>query len=295
MEIIRGIDFHLKNSAVSLGKFDGVHRGHRLLLQKIMSAERLCPTVFTFDGIFTGERIYTGREQSLVLEQLGMSREILFPFCEETKAMTAERFVDEILSERLDAGLVCVGEDFRFGKDRLGDVELLARMSGRYGYELCVYPKLQDEEGIISSTRIRAELAKGKIQEANRLLESSYFISGEVAHGRAFGRTIGMPTANIIPDREKLLPAYGVYVTRVEVDGQRYGGVTNIGRKPTVGGSDVGVETTLLDFEGNLYGKNILVYFEYFLRPEKKFSGIDALKKQIYQDREQAAKLLSCQ
>lgn len=294
MHIIRGVDFHLKNSAVSLGKFDGLHRGHRLLLQKIMSVETLCPTVFTFDGIFPGERIYTGREQSLVLERLGMSREILFPFCKETKAMTAEQFVGEILSERLGAGLVCVGEDFRFGRDRLGDVELLAEMSERYGYELCVYPKLQDEGGIISSTRIREELAQGNIREANKMLGSSYFISGEVTHGRAFGRTMGMPTANIIPDREKLLPVYGVYVTRVEVDGQIYGGVTNIGRKPTVGGSDVGVETTLLDFEGNLYDKNILVYFEDFLRPEKKFSDIDALKKQIYQDRERAAKLLSC-
>lgn len=293
MDIIRGLDFHIKDSAVSLGKFDGIHRGHRLLLQKIMSAGGLVPTVFTFDGIFTGERLYTEREQSLILSRLGIAREVLFPFCRETQEMEAERFVEEVLAERLGAGMVCVGEDFRFGKERQGDVGLLAKLAGRYGYELFVVPKLQDEKGVISSTRIRAELAQGHIGEANAMLGGSYFISGEVMHGKALGRTIGIPTANIVPVPEKLLPVYGVYATRVEAEGRMYGGVTNVGRRPTVGGSSVGVETTLLGFEGNLYGRDILVHFEHFLRPEKKFSDISGLKTQINKDKEEAARLLS--
>lgn len=292
MEIINGLDFQIKNSAVSLGKFDGIHQGHRLLLRKILEPADLNPTVFTFDGIFSGKRIYTGREQSLLLERLGIARKIIFPFRAETKSMTAEQFVREVLVGRMDARLICTGEDFRFGRDRQGDVDLLSRFSDRYGYELYVYPKLRSEGEIVSSTRIRKELLEGSLETANQLLDGPYFISGEVRHGRALGRTIGLPTANIMPAEEKLLPVYGVYATTVEVEGRNYAGVTNLGVKPTVGSDTVSVETTLLDFDGDLYGKEIIVYFHHFLRREKRFDDLEQLKAQIEQDKARAAQLL---
>lgn len=291
MEIIKGLDFKIENSAVSLGKFDGFHRGHRLLLDRILAQKELHSTVFTFDGILKDKQIYLETEKRMLLERLGVEREVIFPFCEETKIMAPEVFIREILVKRMDAKLICVGEDFHFGRGRLGDVSMLSDGAEKYGYELCVFPKMKEAGEVISSTRIRRELADGRIETANGLLGEPYFVSGEVMHGNALGRTIGMPTANLLPEEQKLLPVYGVYATRVEVDGQTYAGVTNVGMKPTVGADRVSVETTLLNFDGNLYGKRITVYFLYFLRPEQKFDSLEELKDQIERDKEEAEKI----
>ncbi len=291
MEIIKGLDFKIENSAVSLGKFDGFHRGHRLLLDRILAQKELHSTVFTFDGILKDKQIYLETEKRMLLERLGVEREVIFPFCEETKIMAPEVFIREILVKRMDAKLICVGEDFHFGRGRLGDVSMLSDGAEKYGYELCVFPKMKEAGEVISSTRIRRELADGRIETANGLLGEPYFVSGEVMHGNALGRTIGMPTANLLPEEQKLLPVYGVYATRVEVDGQTYAGVTNVGMKPTVGADRVSVETTLLNFDGNLYGKRITVYFLYFLRPEQKFDSLEELKDQIERDKAEAEKI----
>ena len=232
------------------------------------------------------------QEKRDLLQRLGVEREVLFPFREETKSMTPEAFIQEILVERMDAKLICVGEDFRFGCGRRGNVEMLDEYASKYGYELCVFPKICEDGEVISSTRIRRELAEGKIETANRLLGDPYFVSGEVVHGNALGRTIGMPTANLVPGSQKLLPVYGVYASRVEVDGKIYAGVTNVGVKPTVGASQANVETTLLHFDGDLYGKQMKVYFLYFLRPEQRFESLDALKAQMAYDKKRAEELL---
>lgn len=291
MEIIKGLDFKIENSAVSLGKFDGFHRGHRLLLDRILEHPKLHATVFTFDGILNGKQIYLEEEKRSLLERLGVEREVLFPFSEKTRSMTPETFIREMLVERMDAKLICVGEDFHFGKDRRGDVDMLSKYAPQYGYELCVFPKIKEDGEVISSTRIRGELAQGRIEKANRLLGDPYFVRGEVVHGNALGRTIGMPTANLLPGEQKLLPAYGVYATRVEADGKIYGGVTNVGVKPTVGADRANVETTLLHFDGDLYGKQITVYFLEFLRPEQRFDSLEELKAQMSQDKAKAEKI----
>jgi riboflavin kinase/FMN adenylyltransferase len=170
---------------------------------------------------------------------------------------------------------------------------MLSDLSQQYGCSLVVYPKKRWQGEVVSSTRIRTKLSEGKIREANLLLGSPYFILGEVVHGNALGRTIGMPTANLIPPEEKLLPMYGVYASTVIVDGITYQGVTNLGVKPTVGSSNVSVETTLLDFSGDLYGKQIQVCFHDFLRKEQKFENIEQLRQQILCDRKRAKQLLS--
>lgn len=298
MEILDGLDFHLKNSAVSLGKFDGIHRGHRLLLEKILGQDRYSPTIFTFgaaqgNGIMPAQQIYSKKEQGMILEKLGIEREIIFPFNEETKNIPAEEFVRDILVRKIDAKLICVGEDFHFGKKRLGDVELLSRLADQYGYELQVCPKLTCDDEIISSTRIRWELSTGKLHKVNELLGEPYFIYGKVVHGNALGRTIGMPTANMELEPGKVLPVFGVYATTVEIEGRQYGGVTNIGLKPTVGAEHATVETLLLDFSGDLYGKEIAVRFHHFLRREKKFAGIEQLREQMEKDRQRAQEMLS--
>lgn len=291
MEIIKGLDFKIENSAVSLGKFDGFHRGHRLLLDRILEHPKLHATVFTFDGILNGKQIYLEEEKRSLLERLGVEREVLFPFSEKTRSMTPETFIREMLVERMDAKLICVGEDFHFGKDRRGDVDMLSKYAPQYGYELCVFPKIKEDGEVISSTRIRGELAQGRIEKANRLLGDPYFVRGEVVHGNALGRTIGMPTANLLPGEQKLLPAYGVYATRVEADGKVYGGVTNVGVKPTIGADRANVETTLLHFDGDLYGKQITVYFLEFLRPEQRFDSLEELKAQMSRDKAKAEKI----
>lgn len=298
MEVYDGLDFKMTNSAVSLGKFDGVHLGHRLLLHDILQYRQWIPTVFTFGawqagGVTSEQQIYVQKEKNSILEHLGIQREIIFPFHEETKNMTSMAFIREILVDKLDAKLICVGEDFRFGKGREGDVELLRRKAEEYGYELHVFPKLSKDGEVVSSTRIRKALLAGKLSHVNRLLGQEYFISGEVVHGNALGRTLNMPTANLIPSQGKLLPVFGVYATKVFVDGRAYSGVTNIGCKPTVGSEITTVETTLLDFQGDLYGKDMTVSFLDFIRPEKKFNGLEALKVQMEMDKEKARELLA--
>lgn len=296
MDILRGTDFQIKHSAVSLGKFDGIHKGHRLLLREILQASRLIPTVFTFD---TGmqqianrdcfrSQIYDQREKSLILQNMGMEREILFPFHEGTRQMSPQDFIRQVLHEMMDAKLVCIGEDFRFGKDRTGDVKLLHKYAAEYGYRVKVFPKLQEDGDIISSTRIRTLLQNGELSCANRLLGEPFFFYGEVVHGNALGRTMQMPTANILPGPEKVLPPAGVYATTVTVRGQEYKAVTNLGYKPTVGSVQVGVESCLIDFDRDIYGENICVRFHHFLRSEQKFNSLEALRSQMEQDKRQA-------
>lgn len=300
MDILRGTDFKIKNSAVSLGKFDGIHRGHRLLLQEILQASPLIPTVFTFDtagkaikdnGSFRSQ-IYDQREKSLLLQELGVEREVLFPFHEGTRQMLPQDFIRQILHEALDAKLVCVGEDFRFGKDRSGDVAMLQQYAHQYGYLVKVIPKLQEDGDVISSTRIRTLLQEGNLAGANRLLGEAFFFYGKVVHGNALGRTMQMPTANMLPEPEKVLPPAGVYAARVSVRGEEYSAVTNLGYKPTVGSAQVGVESCLLHFDQDIYGEEICVRFHQFLRPERKFDSLDALRSQMEQDKCQAAKAL---
>lgn len=295
MEILKGLDINVKNSAVSLGKFDGVHRGHRLLLKGISEKENLVPTVFTFEMSETPQKyIYSQEEKNKVLEEIGIEREVIFPFNEHTRSMEPKDFIEKFLVEKLDVKYICVGEDFHFGKDRQGNVGMLKKYASVYGYDIKIFHKLQSENEIISSTLVRKKLEDGDISRANDLLGRNYFIEGTVIHGNALGRTMNMPTANIIPDDSKILLPSGVYASKVSIEGDDvvYKGVTNIGRKPTIGRYDIGVETCLLDFDRDIYDKKIMVEFYEYIRPEKKFPGLDELKNQMETDKAKAAHLL---
>ena len=190
-----------------------------------------------------------------------------------------------MIVSRLNVKCIVVGDDFRFGHNRAGDHELLLKLAPKYGYELIVVDKLKDNGRDISSTYIREEVARGNIKKANSLLGYPYFIMGRVVHGKQLGRTLGIPTINILPEAEKILPPFGVYASKVNVSDKWYLGITNIGRKPTIEGENpVGVETYIIDFSQDVYDHVVTVELYDFLRPEKKFDSIEELKEQISGD-----------
>lgn len=289
-------------TAVTLGKFDGFHRGHQMLLSRILQerpADCLA-VVFTFDvppvSYMNHEPVKTllsWPEKCDLVRDLGADWLVACPFTEEIRSMTARRFVEEVLVNRLRVREIVTGADFRFGYQRSGDVALLQELSTIYGYRLQVVDKARDDGQVISSTLIRAELAGGNMERVNRLLGYPFHVTGEVVHGARLGRTIGMPTINQIPGAGKLLPPNGVYVTTVDLEGNRYPGVTNIGYKPTVSGKRVcGVETYLLDVNGDFYGKTAKVMLHAFVRPEQKFHSVEELTAQMNRDAARAAAYL---
>ena len=237
-------------------------------------------------------KLYTQEEKNRVLEEIGIQREVVFPFNETTKHMSPEEFVEEILVKKMDAKHICVGKDFHFGKDRGGDIHTLERFQKKYGYELVTVPKLYDDGQVISSTRVRALMDQGNMRKVNELLERPFFVQGTVCHGEALGRTIGFPTANLLAPKGKKLPPFGVYATKVHCGTKVYAGVTNVGNKPTVGSFATGIETCILDFEKDIYGKEIQVEFYEFIRPEMKFATLDDLKAQIAKDKSKAQRIV---
>lgn len=282
-----------RKTAVTLGKFDGIHIGHRLLIDQIVSSkeEGLTPVMFTFSSANVIRKdsidsyIYTEDEKREILEEMGLDILISYPFDDDIKHMDAERFIKDILVDQLQAKRVVVGSDYCFGYQRQGNVDLLLKSSARYGYKCIVYDKICLENTVVSSTSIRNELLNGNIELVNRMLGREYSITGEVQYGNQIGRTLGMPTANIRPATDKLLPPNGVYVTKIRFDDNEYAGITNIGYKPTIGGeTQPGVETYIFDYNGHLYGKKITVQFCTFVRGEQKFSNLERLKEQMHKD-----------
>lgn len=280
-------------SAVTLGKFDGLHRGHQKLLHCInLRKTAACRTVvFTFDISprdhmlkLPPKLLLTREERREAAGQMGVDILAECPFTDELMHMEPERFVREYLVDRLHAEYVAVGEDFRFGYKRTGNPELLAELGEKYGFTVEVAAKEKDGARDISSTYIREELEKGNLEKVNELLGYVYFTRGEIVHGRQLGRTIGIPTANLIPPKIKKLPPNGVYITRSLIGGKLYDGITNVGYKPTVRENFLGVETYLFCCSEDLYGQEAEVRFYKYLRPETRFASLDELKEQLESD-----------
>ncbi len=295
MRIIEGTtDFCLEGkSAVAIGKFDGVHLGHRKLLGRIAEQKKdgLAATVFTFDtsaaSFFGGEEreLTTPAEKREIFEALGVDVLIEFPLNRETAAIAPEVFVRQYLAQRMRAAYICAGPDLSFGRGGAGDYALLVRCARECGYLAELIDKVAVDGETVSSTRVRAAVRAGDMEAAHRMLGVPYSVGGTVAHGRQLGRTIGMPTANLLPDGGKLLPPCGVYYSRTILDGQTYRSISNVGRKPTVSdGESVCVETYLYGFDGDLYGRKMRVELLSFRRPERKFDGLAQLRAQMEED-----------
>lgn len=292
MEILTDLDFKRKNTAVCIGKFDGIHRGHRRLLEKAKE-DGLALLMITF--LFPEHKgIYSIEEKQFLADKLGVDIFVSIPVTEEFMKMSPETFIEEILVERCGARHIVVGADFHFGYRRRGTAELLQRAGERYGFCVSVMEKLKEDGEVISSTRIRSLLGKGEMEQANRLLQTPYFIMGKVEKGNQIGRKMDVPTANITPSVQKELPPFGVYAARALVDGRVYDGVCNLGVKPTIPGNNkTGLEIWLFDFDGSLYEKEMVVSLYSYQRPERAFSGIDELKEQILSDTRQAKQILT--
>lgn len=306
-------------TAVALGKFDGVHRGHQRVIQPILhksaDAERIYPTVITFlphpQEFFTGKprRLLTPLDEKVQhLEHLGVEQLVLIPFNKELSALTPEQFVEQIIVEKLQASRISVGQDFCFGSQRSGTAMDLQVLVAKYGIPVTIVPletheddlPVQEEFSPISTSLIRQILKAGDIVQANRLLGRPYTIQGTVIKGQQLGRTIGFPTANLELPEDKFLPRQGVYAVRVfngvkqpDMTLKNHLGVMNIGDRPTVNGTHTTVEVHLLDFTGDLYDQKLEVQLEKFLRPQQKFSTLEALKAQIQLDCTIARKFFS--
>ena len=285
MEYITSSDFHFKNTAVALGKFEGIHRGHQLLMDEVKKQELhgLQSVVFTFDRPTRSsltcdtkyKQIYTKEERKTILEKRGINILIEHPFTKEFAALTPERFIREVLVEKVGAKVIVVGTDFHFGKNRSGSILDLEKLEEECGYHLIVVEKLQLDGKDISSTRIRASLEKGDMEEASALLGRNYSVSGEIVHGNALGRTIQVPTINQKVPSFKLLPPNGVYVSKIHWNDEVYYGITNIGTKPTVNDtSEKTVETNIFNFDKDVYGEKMVVELLHYHRKESRFSSV---------------------
>lgn len=285
-----------KPTVMTLGKFDGVHLGHRLLLEKvreISGEQNLLSVVFTFDAPpqarirhSAGRMLMTNEERRRLLSGEDIDVLIECPFTEAFRSLTPEQFVGEILVGQFHAKALVVGDDFHFGKDRLGDAAFLKEAGERYGFTVSVIGKKKDRTTgrDISSTWIREELLEGNMETVRRLLGRPYFITGEIVRGRQIGHRIGIPTINQIPPENKILPPHGVYFSVTKIGGRTYNGVTNIGVRPTVNGEDVTSETHLLETDERLYGREACVSLLHFERPEQKFGSLEELREQIRGD-----------
>ncbi len=284
-------------TAIALGNFDGIHLGHRQVLKPILELQKqYTPTIVTFtphpQEFFSGQtrQLLTPlTEKVKLLESLNIRQLVRLPFDRSLASLSPQAFVEDILVKQLNAKYISVGQDFRFGKGRAGNAQMLQELAKKFGIFVHI-TKLQtslneDNPLRISSSRIRQCLATGNVRQAKEMLGYSYLLEGIVVKGQQVGRTIGFPTANLQVPLDKLLPRRGVYCVRAFLSTQEVvKGVINIGSRPTVNGQVPTVEVHLLDWSGNLYGTFVRVDLEKFLRSEQKFPSLDALKNQIKQD-----------
>lgn len=289
MEIIAYDKLQMNSSVVALGKFEGLHQGHMLLINKVTSLSNESgykSVVFTIN-INRKQRINLPNERFALLENAGVDIAAECDFSEEFASISYDKFIKNILIDKLHAKYVVVGEDFQFGYKRLGTVSNLKEYGNKFGFEVISFDKMKYNNEIISSSAIRELISNGMVDDVHGMLGRYYSVTGTVLYGKQLGRTIGFPTANISVDSGKLLPKFGVYQTKVQIDGKYYKGMTNIGNNPTVDDSDnIFIETHIIDYDGDLYDKEITLEFVKYIRDEKKFSGIEELKNQLNKDKE---------
>lgn len=296
MQIIADtVDFKiLQDTAVAIGKFDGMHKGHRILFRKILEAKKrgLKAVIFTFDpppeilfGKREGKVITTKEEKRILFRQMGIDILIEYPLTIETAAIAPQVFVEQVLKNKMKMSYLVAGYDITFGHKGEGNAALLKSMAKKHNFQLEIIEKICEEGREISSTFVREEIEAGRMKNVTKLLGEPYEIAGQVIHGAKLGRKIGMPTINLAPPKEKLLPPNGVYYSKTILGKREYKSITNIGKKPTVNEEDlVGAETYIYEFDKDIYGENTIVKLLEFRRPERKFNSVEELKNQMMQD-----------
>ena len=289
-------------SAVALGFFDGIHIGHRLVLNRCVELAKknnLIPTVFTFnvgDSVPESKKnltlIHTSEQKNRIFEDIGIEQ-IISPDFTDFKDFSPEEYIEKVLYKSLNAKILVCGRDHHFGKKGVADVSFLKEYSKQFGIEVVTVDDAILDGAPVSSTRIREAIKNGDVVLAERMLGHSFSIEEPVINGRKIGRTINFPTINQrFPEKFTILK-YGVYFTEVECEHGHFCGVTNVGVKPTFNSNDLTCETYILDFNGDLYGKTVKISFKRLLRKEQKFGTIDELRQQISKDIASARKILS--
>lgn len=292
-------------TALTIGKFDGFHLGHKVLLDDIITESgaqgyrSVCLKIVTKDsGIFVKEdSIFTEVDDIFFIKELNKKMSNLaqvsldYLYLDDICGMTPEEFVKDILVDRYNVKYISVGQDFRFGAKRSGDVNILKELGEKYGFHCSVHEKLCEGDEVVSSSRIRQNLAEGNIEKVNELLGRNYSVLGDVESGKQLGRTFGYPTINVSYEKNRLLPRFGVYSSNVKIfkegsEPEEYKGITNIGIRPSVDDGEIPtVETFILNYSGEeIYARRVLIELEHFVRPEKKFDTLEELTKQIALD-----------
>lgn len=294
-----------KPTVITIGTFDGVHLGHQKIIKRVVETAHkngLLATVFTF---FPHPRMIVQHDQQLklihtlaekkhFLQSLGVDLLIVQPFDEAFANLSAEAFVSELLVKHLRAQKVIIGYDHHFGKNRTANIDNMRLFGEQYGFSVEEIPVQEVDEVSVSSTKIRQALNEGKVEVAEHYLGVPYSFTGKVVHGLKLGRTIGFPTANLqVEASYKLIPKDGVYVVYSLIEGQKVYGMMSIGKNPTIQGKGASIEVYFFDFNQDLYGQDLTIYFVKYLREERKFSSVSLLKKQIQDDETAARKAIT--
>ena len=297
----------LKRPVATIGTFDGVHTGHRFILDhlqkraKELDGESVVVTLWPHPQVVLNRglpkfRLLHSREEKLrELQKTGIDQLIIIPFNSDIAALTACEFTQQYLVNRLGIEVLLVGYDNRFGKDRKGDPEGLARCAEKSRFRIEKLPEFQSGLGRVSSTAIREAISTGDLELASRMLGYEYYLAGNIIEGHHVGRELGFPTANIDPsDPYKLIPMNGVYAIRAELKGSLYGGMLNIGFRPTLDSASAvkTIEAHLFGASGDFYGEHVVIHFVKRIRDEMKFSGIDELRRQLQKDKTIAKEIL---
>lgn len=292
----------------TIGFFDGVHKGHQFLLHQVMEeAKKLGGTAMcvTFDCAprmvveqtkgreLSMQLLTTQTEKTLLLHQVGIEDVKMLHFTPEMVKMSAYVFMDKVLKQTMDVGVLVIGYDHRFGHNREEGFEDYVRYGEKLGIRVVQAQAYEEDFITVSSSLIRETLLQGRIADSRKLLGYDYFIDGVVVDGFKVGRKLGYPTANIEVPTEKLIPCDGVYVVKAELEGRMFGGMLNIGWRPTFNGNRRTIEVNLFDFDGNIYSEHITLRFIDFLRPEQKFESPEALIRQLAIDEQKAREVLA--
>lgn len=294
-------EFDLSPKAVSLGNFDGVHKGHQKLMKeniKISKEKNLMPSVLLFKentkNILNGEREYlTSLEDKIeILKNLGIECFCLLEFSDKFKDLSPYEFIEKILYKKLNTKYVIVGDNYRFGKMAKGDIKTLKKYEEDFAYKTKVVDFELDDGKIINSTDIRQMVREGKIEKANKDLGHPFKMQGKVIKGAQRGRLLNFPTANLKPSFKYVTAKSGVYFTRVNIDRDFYYALTDIGTNPTFENKKMKIETYIMDFSKDIYGKNISIEFLEYLRPDYKFNSPEELIAQMEKDKKTGRKLI---
>lgn len=289
-----------KKTILTLGTFDGVHIGHKKILERITQNtengkyESLVLTFFPHPRMVLQEKseiklLNTIAEKSKLLEETGIENLVIHPFNESFSRLTAEEFVHSILVDQFHIQKIIIGHDHRFGRNRTANIDDLIAFGAEYGFEVEQISAQEIQDVSVSSTKIRKALDEGNITLANDYLGYAYFLSGEVVKGKQLGRTIGFPTANIqIEEDYKKIPKNGVYIVKTFIDNKAIFGMMNIGYNPTVNGQKQTIEVNLFDFDADIYGQKLEISLLEYIREEQKFGSVDLLKEQLNQDKKTA-------